>query len=79
MNRKLVLPVALMVVFALSRIPGMLPPSFSAVYALMFCAGVYFAGRLVYVPLYAWGVPVVRTIVWGVAMLGIAMVLVGLI
>jgi uncharacterized MAPEG superfamily protein len=42
-------------------------------------AVLYFTGRLVYVPLYAWGVPVVRTIVWGVAMLGIAMVLVGLI
>ena len=35
-----------MVVFALSRIPGMLPQNFSAAYALVFCAGVYFSGRL---------------------------------
>ena len=42
-------------------------------------AVLYFAGRLVYVPLYAWGIPVVRTVVWGVAMLGIVLVLIGLI
>ena len=39
----------------------------------------YFAGRLAYVPLYAWGIPVVRTLAWGVAMLGILFVLIGLI
>ncbi len=39
------MPLVLMVVFALSRIPGMLPQNFSAAYALMFCAGVYFSGR----------------------------------
>jgi hypothetical protein len=43
---KLLLPLALMLVFALSRIPGMLPQNFSAAYALAFCAGVYFSGRL---------------------------------
>ena len=43
---KLVLPVALMVAFALSRVPGMLPQNFSAAYALAFCAGVYVSGRL---------------------------------
>jgi len=48
---KLVLPLALMVVFALSRIPGMLPQNFSAAYALVFCAGVYFSGRM------AWWLP----------------------
>jgi uncharacterized protein DUF6580 len=48
---KLVLPLALMLVFALSRIPGMLPQNFSAAYALAFCAGVYFSGRL------AWWLP----------------------
>jgi hypothetical protein len=48
---KLALPVALMVVFALSRIPGMMPENFSAAYALAFCAGVYFSGRL------AWWLP----------------------
>lgn len=43
---KILLPVALMVVFALSRIPGMLPENFSAAYALAFCAGVYLAGSM---------------------------------
>lgn len=45
------LPVALMVVFALSRIPGMLPENFSAAYALAFCGGLYFTGRM------AWWLP----------------------
>ena len=40
-----VLPFVFMALFALSRWPGLFPPSFSAVYALVFCAGVYFAGR----------------------------------
>src|SRR5207302_10097062 len=40
-----------MVVFALSRIPGMLPQNFSAAYALVFCAGVYFSGKM------AWWLP----------------------
>jgi hypothetical protein len=44
MKSKWVLPLALMLVFALSRIPGMLPQNFSAAYALAFCAGVYFSG-----------------------------------
>ena len=35
-----------MLVFALSRIPGMLPQNFSAAYALAFCAGVFFRGRM---------------------------------
>ena len=48
---KLVLPLALMAVFALSRIPGLMPENFSAAYALAFCAGVYFPGRL------AWWLP----------------------
>jgi len=48
---KIALPVALMVVFALSRIPGMMPQNFSAAYALAFCAGVYFPGRA------AWWLP----------------------
>ena len=43
---KLALPLALMLVFALSRVPGMLPQNFSAAYALVFCAGVYFSGRI---------------------------------
>lgn len=40
-----------MVVFALSRVPGMLPQNFSAAYALAFCGGVYFPKRL------AWWLP----------------------
>ncbi|MCO5051781.1 MAG: hypothetical protein M9920_05715 [Verrucomicrobiae bacterium] len=41
-----ILPVLLMLAFALSRIPGVLPKNFSVAYALMFCAGVFFVGRL---------------------------------
>lgn len=48
---KKILPFALMLVFALSRIPGMLPPSFSAAYALAFCGGVFFTGAM------AWWLP----------------------
>jgi hypothetical protein len=40
------LSIALMIVFAVSRWPGMLPLNFSAAYALAFCAGVYFPRRL---------------------------------
>ena len=43
---KILLPALFVLGFALSRIPGLLPWNFSAVYALMFCAGVYFTGRL---------------------------------
>jgi hypothetical protein len=43
---KLALPIALMIVFALSRIPGMLPQNFSAAYAIAFCAGVFFTGSM---------------------------------
>jgi uncharacterized MAPEG superfamily protein len=38
-------------------------------------AQLYFWGRVVYVPLYAFGVPYVRTLVWGVATAGLLMVL----
>jgi len=54
---KLALPLALMVVFALSRIPGMMPENFSAAYALAFCAGVYFSGRR------AWWLPLATLLV----------------
>jgi hypothetical protein len=47
------LPVVFLALFALSRWPGLLPPSFSAVYALVFCAGVYFAKRI------SWWLPLV--------------------
>jgi len=42
--KRFALPLALMLVFALSRIPGMLPQNFSAAYALAFCGGLYFSG-----------------------------------
>ncbi len=45
------LPAVLMLVFALSRIPGVLPQNFSAAYALAFCGGVYFTGAM------AWWLP----------------------
>lgn len=45
------LPVVFLLLVALSRWPGLFPPSFSAVYALVFCAGVYFRGRV------AWWLP----------------------
>ena len=35
------LPLLLIVVFALSRWPGVMPDNFSTVYALVFCAGVF--------------------------------------
>lgn len=45
------LPFVFCAVFALSRIPGVLPHNFSVAYALAFCAGVYFAGAM------AWWLP----------------------
>ncbi len=45
---KIILPIVLMIVFALTRWPGLMPWNFSAAYALMFCAGVYFPKRLVW-------------------------------
>ena len=45
---KSLLPILLMVVFAATRWPGLMPWNFSAVYAMMFCAGVYFPKRLVW-------------------------------
>jgi uncharacterized MAPEG superfamily protein len=39
-------------------------------------AGLYVAARAIYVPLYAAGTPVVRTLVWTAAMVGIFMVIV---
>jgi hypothetical protein len=45
------MPVLLMVVFAITRWPDFMPANFSAVYGLVFCAGVYFPNRL------AWWLP----------------------
>lgn len=51
MKGKWMMPLAFMLAFALTRIPGMLPQNFSAAYALCFCAGLYFPGRI------AWWLP----------------------
>jgi len=48
---------ALMLVFALSRIPGMLPQNFSAAYPLTFCAGVFFSSRM------AWWLPLTTLLI----------------
>lgn len=40
-------------------------------------AAIYLLGRIVYVPLYAFGVPVLRTLVWLAASIGIVLVLLG--
>lgn len=50
-NSHLGLAIALMIVFALARVPGIMPENFSPAYALAFCAGVYFPGAL------AWWLP----------------------
>jgi uncharacterized MAPEG superfamily protein len=42
-------------------------------------AQLYFWGRLAYVPLYAIGVPLVRSMVWNIATIGIILVLLGLV
>ena len=48
MKSKVVLPVIFITVFALSRIPGLMPLNFSVAYAFAFCAGVFFQRRLVW-------------------------------
>ena len=45
------LPVLFVAVFAVSRIPNLMPANFSVAYAFAFCAGVYFSKRL------AWWLP----------------------
>lgn len=62
MRAKHGLPVVLMIIFALTRVPGLLPVNFSAVYGLLFCAGVYFAGRM------AWWLPLVTMAVTDVGL-----------
>jgi len=48
-----ILPVIMMFTLALTRLPGLMPENFSAVYALMFCAEVYFPAGM------AWWLPMV--------------------
>jgi hypothetical protein len=61
-KRKLWIAIALMVVFAITRWPGVMPPNFSAAYALVFCAGVYFPRAL------AWWLPLTTLVVSDVVM-----------
>ena len=41
-------------------------------------AHLYFFGRLIYLPLYAFGIPYVRSLVWLVALAGLVMIIVAL-
>ena len=45
------LPLIFVALFAASRLPGLLPLNFSAAYAFVFCAGVFFTGAM------AWWLP----------------------
>ena len=54
--------VVFLVLVALSRWPGLLPPSFSVVYALAFCGGVYFSRSL------AWWLPLGTLVLTDVAL-----------
>lgn len=54
--------VLMLVAVAITRVPGMLPQNFSALYALVFCAGVYFAGRM------AWWLPLATILATDIAL-----------
>ena len=45
---KILLPAIFIGVFAISRIPGLMPLNFSVVYAFAFCAGVFFPKKIVW-------------------------------
>jgi hypothetical protein len=61
-KNKILLPAIFIAVFALSRIPGLMPPNFSVAYAFAFCAGVFFDGAL------AWWLPLGIMLVTDVAL-----------
>ena len=54
--------VGFLLLVALSRWPGLLPPSFSVVYALAFCGGVYFSRSM------AWWLPLGTLVLTDVAL-----------
>ncbi len=56
------LPAVLMLVFAATRWPGLMPANFSAAYALTFCAGVYFGKRT------AWFLPLITLLLTDIAL-----------
>lgn len=62
MNIRPILPWLFALVFALSRWPGLLPPNFSAAYALVFCAGALLPGRL------GWALPLGAMLVTDLAL-----------
>ena len=45
MKSNVLMAVVFVAVFAVSRIPGLLPPNFSTAYAFVFCSGVYFRDK----------------------------------
>ena len=57
MERKTWLPLVLMLIFAASRWPGMLPQNFSAAHALLFCAAFWLPGWI------GWVLPMATIIV----------------
>ena len=57
MPRKIWLPLLLMLIFAVSRWPGMLPQNFSAAHALLFCAAFWLPGWI------GWVLPLATIIV----------------
>jgi hypothetical protein len=62
MKEKIALPVLLMVIFALTRLPGVMPENFSAAYAIAFCAGVFFPGKM------TWWLPLVTLLITDLAL-----------
>jgi hypothetical protein len=56
------LPWVFVALFAVSRIPGLLPSNFSVAYAFAFCAGVYFRGAS------AWWLPLATMLVTDLAL-----------
>jgi hypothetical protein len=59
---KLILPIIFIAVLAISRIPGLMPWNFSAVYAFVFCAGVFFQRQI------SWWLPLVVLLTTDVAL-----------
>jgi hypothetical protein len=59
---KFLIALLLMLVFALSRWPGLMPDNFSAAYAIAFCAGVFFPRRM------AWWIPIVTLLATDIAL-----------
>lgn len=59
---KFLLPALFIAVFAVSRIPGLMPSNFSVAYAFVFCAGAFFPGA------FAWWLPLATMLVTDLAL-----------